>query len=372
MSRLILDGQKIQYHLDSVKFWMDGKKRPPITIDISLSRSCTYNCLYCYGKIQSHKIERQISKKTIIGFLRYAADIGVKSVRFVGDGESTCSPHIYDAILYGKAQGLDMALGTNGYLLKDSKLSEMLPALTYLRFNISAADPKRYSDIHGCKEECFSKVIKTIKNCVEIKRKKKLDVTLGMQMVLITDFLDQVVPLAKLGRKLGVDYLVIKHCSDDEFGSLGINYSEYKKPKIMKVLKEAESCSTKNYAVKVKWSKILSNGKRSYSRCFGPRFMLQVSGSGLVAPCGMLFNDRYKKFHIGNIIDKPFREIWQSRRYWEVMNLISSRSFNAKKDCGCLCLQHKINEFLWEVKKGNINLEKLKGKKELPKHINFI
>jgi len=31
-----------------------------------------------------------------------------------------------------------MALGTNGYLLKDERLEEVLPALTYLRFNISA------------------------------------------------------------------------------------------------------------------------------------------------------------------------------------------------------------------------------------------
>lgn len=41
----------------------------------------------------------------------------------------------------------------------------------------------------------------------------------GLQMVLMPDFSDQIVPLAKLGKKLGVDYLVIKHCSDDEDGS---------------------------------------------------------------------------------------------------------------------------------------------------------
>ena len=33
--------------------------------------------------------------------------------------------------------------------------------------------------------------------------------------------------LAKLGKKLRPDYLVIKHCSDDEDGSLGVNYDGY-------------------------------------------------------------------------------------------------------------------------------------------------
>jgi hypothetical protein len=27
--------------------------------------------------------------------------------------------------------------------------------------------------------------------------------------------------------ELGVDYAVIKHCSDDEYGSLGVDYSKY-------------------------------------------------------------------------------------------------------------------------------------------------
>ena len=74
--------------------------------------------------------------------------------------------------------------------------------------------------------------------------------------------------------------------------------------------------------------------------------MLQMSGSGLVAPCGMLFNERYKKFHIGNITEERFRDIFYSDRYWEVMNYLASPDFNAQKMCGSLCLQHKVNEFL--------------------------
>ena len=40
----------------------------------------------------------------------------------------------------------------------------------------------------------------------------------------------------------------------------------------------------------------------------------------MVAPCGSLFNEKYKKFHIGNICDKRFKDIWASDKYWEVMN----------------------------------------------------
>ncbi len=309
-----------------------------------------------------------MTRDVIFRFLDNAAEIGVKAISFVSDGESTCSPHLYDAIVRGKANGLDMALGTNGYLLREEKLEEILPALSYLRFNVSAGEPERYANIHGCSKKCFYKVFDVVKKCVAIKKANHLAVTIGLQMVLLPDFADQVLPLAKLGKKVGVDYLVIKHCSDDERGSLGVDYSKYFD--MVDILKEAESLSDKNYLVKAKWSKILSGGQRKYSRCYGPPFIMQFSGSGLVAPCGMLFNTRYKKFHIGNIVDTPFKEIWQSDRYWDVVNLIASDKFDAKTQCGSLCLQHKVNEFLWDLKQGHAALKEPAG--DQPIHINFI
>lgn len=365
--QLVLDGHKLNWHKERVEAWLNGERIAPITIDCSLTRRCTYKCVYCYGQLQAND-EKRMTKEVIFRFLDDAADIGVKAISFVSDGESTCSPYLYDAILRGKANGLDMALGTNGYLLKDERLEEILPCLTYLRFNISAADPIHYAQIMGSREECFYKVYNTIKECVRIKREKSLAVTLGIQMVLIPQDANQIIPFAKLGKELGGDYAIIKHCSDDEKHSLGINYSDYFK--LVDVLKEAESISCEGYLVKVKWSKILSHGERRYIQCYGPAFIMQFSGSGLVAPCGMLFNRKYKKFHIGNIVNKSFKEIWKSKRYWEVMDFIASDKFDARTMCGTLCLQHKVNEFLWDLRQGNVTLKEPEG--EPPMHINFI
>ncbi len=364
---LILDGHKLLWHKKRVEAWLRGERIAPITIDCSLTRKCTYRCIYCYGQLQAND-EKKMTRDVIFRFLDDAASIGVKAVSFVSDGESTCSEHLYEAIQRGKANGLDMALGTNGFLLKDEKLEDVLPCLTYLRFNISAADPKSYSKIMGCREECFYKVSQTVKECVRIKREKRLPVTIGLQFVLLPHFADQVIPLVKLGKELGVDYTVIKHCSDDEKGSLGVDYDQYFE--LTDILREAESYSDEMYLVKAKWSKILSRGKRTYSRCFGPAFIMQFSGSGLVAPCGMLFNNKYKKYHIGNIVEKSFKEIWKTKDYWEIINLLASEEFDAKTMCGSLCLQHKVNEFLWDLKLGKASLEEPMGRP--PEHINFI
>jgi MoaA/NifB/PqqE/SkfB family radical SAM enzyme len=367
MADLVLDGHKLLWHKERVDAWLRGERIAPITIDCALTRRCTYRCIYCYGQLQAND-EKKMTRDVIFRFLDDAGEIGVKAISFVSDGESTCSPHLYEAILRGKQNGLDMALGTNGYLLKDERLEEILPALTYIRFNISAGDREKYAKIHGSKKDCYSKVMNTIRSCVRIKKENKLAVTIGLQMVLLPEFADEITPLAELGKELGVDYFVIKHCSDDERGSLGIDYSKYHN--LIDLLKKAEQYSDGDYVVKAKWSKLLSGGKRKYSRCYGPPFIMQFSGSGLVAPCGMLFNSKYKKYHIGNIVDKPFKEIWQSERYWEVIQLIASESFDARTMCGSLCLQHKVNEFLWDLKMDRTLLGEVDG--EPPMHINFV
>ena len=172
--KLILDGHKLAWHKDRVEAWLRGERVAPITIGWALTRKCNYNCKFCYSVLQENK-EKPITKKVIFDFLDDAAEVGVKGVSLVSDGESTCSPYLYDAILHGKKVGLDMALGTNGSLLRKDRLEEILPALTYLRFNISAGEPKRYAEIHGCKETDFYKVCNIIKECVKIKKENNLE-----------------------------------------------------------------------------------------------------------------------------------------------------------------------------------------------------
>ncbi len=367
MEDLILDGHKLLWHKERVESWLNGERIAPITIDCALTRRCTYRCVYCYSQLQAND-EKKMTRDVIVRFLDDAAEIGVKAVSLVSDGESTCSPHLYEAIVHGKRNGIDMALGTNGYLLRDDRLDEILQCLTYLRFNISAATPDAYATIHGCKPDAFHKTMGTIEQSVRKKRHDVLPVTIGLQMVLMPQFADQVLPLVELGKQLGVDYLVIKHCSDDETGTLGVDYAKYHG--LVNILEEAEGRSENGYMVRAKWSKILSNGKRRYGRCYGPPFITQFSGSGLVAPCGMLFNRKYKRFHIGNIAETSFKEIWKSDRYWEVMNSIASDRFDARTQCGTLCLQHKVNEFLYDLRDGEAELIDDPGHR--PMHVNFI
>lgn len=367
----ILDGTKINWYHDRVRRWQVGERIAPITIDMALTTTCNMGCEFCYRYLQHNK-RYKITKEHMTRFLDDCAEMGVKGVSLVSDGESSISPAYEHSIVYGHSKGISMASGTNGYLVTPERQSRLLPCLTYLRFNISAGERSRYNEIMGARGDMFDVVCNNISNAVNLKRAGKHNATIGMQMVFMPKYEDQLIPLAKLAVDLGVDYLVIKHCSDDEFGTLGVAYGDY--AKTYSTLKEAEALSNDNTLIKVKWSKINECSEegaiRSYQRCYGPPFILQISGTGLIAPCGMLFNERYKDYHMGNITEKSFKEVWQSDDYWNVIRKLASSSFNAQTMCGSLCLQHSVNRYLDKYIKGEIELEEPKG--EEPPHIGFV
>ncbi len=365
MERLMLDTHKLAWHSERVKAWLAGERIAPITIDCSLSKNCNYRCQFCFGQFQKNP-GKPLTKKVIFDFLDDCAEIGVKAVSFVSDGESTCNPYYADAVVHAKQTGLDVALGTNGSLLDTDRLYELIECLTYLRFNFSAANRINYAKIHGCRQSYFDKVCGIIKLCSYIKQQTQSKCTIGLQMVLLPEYIDQVVPLALLGKSLGVDYTVIKHCSDLH-GGIGIDYSKYLE--LTDIFKQAESLSEDNYQVHIKWSKLMSGGKREYKQCYGCIFLLQMSGSGLVAPCGSFFRPS-SKYHIGNISDTRFRDIFKSERYWQVMDMLAFDGFDARTDCATLCLQEKVNEYLYAVKNSAPILEYPES--EMPLGGNFI
>ena len=375
-ARFHLDTTKVAFHKDRVEAWLRGEHVAPITIDMALTQKCSYACTFCYAGLQQNP-SAPVSWETYERFLDDCVEIGhkpgegVKAISLVSDGESTENPYYAQFIMKGRANGIDMASGTNGLKLNKDEMPELVDALTYLRININAASPSSYAEIMGTSEKNYDKVIENIRELVRLKAERKSNVTIGLQMVLLPEYADQVIPLALLGRQLGVDYTVIKHCSDDENGRLGVDYDWYKSDLANRLLKSAEALSTENYSVQVKWSKILTGRDRKYSRCFGTPLLLQMSGTGIVAPCGSFFHNRYQRFHIGDIKQMRFKDIWASEAYKEVMGHLASDEFDARRQCATLCLQDKVNEVLNDLVVNGMQLPDISGK-QLPMHLNFI
>ena len=368
---LILDSHKLSYHMDRVNAWESGENIAPVTVDMALTRACGSMCKFCYATMQESQKRFGIREHHALNLLDDFAEIGVKGVSLVSDGESTLSKSYAPFIEHASNIGIDTGNATNAWEFGPEKSERALPHLSWLRFTVAAGTPERYADImyKGPEHtEVFDRAIQNIKYAVDYKEKHNLSVTLGIQMVLMPEFKDEIIPFAQLGIDLGVDYAIIKHCSDDENNTLGIDYDQYES--MYDLIKTAESLSNNTTQVIAKWDKLKDKGTSSYKRFYGPPFLLQISGSGLVAPSGMFFQATHSKLHIGNFTTERFLDIYKSNRYWDAMNYIASPDFDAQTMMGTLPIQHYISVALDNHIKGIEKITPSSG--ENPLHVNFL
>lgn len=367
---LILDDHKLGWHYERVAAWAAGERIAPVSVDMALSRGCTASCKFCFAMMQESQERPNIKTNAALHLLDDFKSIGIKSVSLISDGESTLSKAYVPFIQHAHSLGLDVGNGTNAWEWEPEKIEQVLPYLTWVRFTVAAGRPASYADIMFKGPEhtdVFDRAMDHISYAVALKKRKGLNVTLGIQMVLMPQFKDEILPFAQLALDLGVDYGVIKHVSDDEGGTLGVDYSAF--DALHPLLQQAEAMSNETTKIIVKWDKIKSI-TTPYSRFYGPQFLLQISGSGLVAPSGMFFNAKYSKLHIGNFTEERFIDMWKSGRYWRAMDYLASEKFDAKTMMGTLPIQYYVSKALDEHKKGIKMIQPATGPE--PLHKNFL
>lgn len=364
---LLLDSTKLPWHRQRVEAWKRGERVAPVTIDMGLTQACQYRCQYCYAQFQRYN-GHALPEKILMDLLDDCAEIGVLGISLLADGESTLSPSFVPFVQRAKSLGISVGVGTNGRRFDRRMAEAVLPCLEWIRFTVSAGSARRYAEIMGASVDDYYHVCHNIRTAVAIKNRDDLPVTIGMHNVLIPDNADQIFPFAMLAVDLEIDYAIVKHTTDDPQRGLKIDYRAYEP--LYPVLRGAEALSNAKTSIQVKWSKITSGASRSYCQCYGPPFMLQISGLGRVAPCGTFFSDKYDRYHLGDLTQERFKDIWKSERYWEVMNHLASPNFDMQQHCSTLCVQHHLNEMLDRCIKEDTLPSQPDG--PTPLHVNFL
>ena len=114
---------------------------------------------------------------------------------------STLSKAYVLFIQHAAKVGIDVGNATNGWEWEPEKIDQVLPYLTWVRFTVAAGragltqrlclKAKKHTTV-------FDRAMKNIKYAVELKKKLNLKVTLGIQMVLLPEFKDEILPFAKI------------------------------------------------------------------------------------------------------------------------------------------------------------------------------
>ena len=130
-------------------------------------------------------------------------------------------------------------MSSNGMRLTPDILEQILPSMTYLQFNFSGGDKKRWAEIMGMKQVWYDRVVENMKAAMRIKRRDNLAVVINTQMVVMPEDGDQIVPFARLTREVSADFEILKHTADSPDHELGVDYTQYSP--LFPVFQEAES-----------------------------------------------------------------------------------------------------------------------------------
>ena len=354
MDELRIDSHKLMYHVDRISAWQKGEQVAPIYLEIAPSGGCNHRCIFCALDYIGYRPEF-LAQKALKKALKDAARCGVKSVMYAGEGEPLLHKDIGNIVNFTKGLGIDVAITTNGVFLDEKIIKKCLRNISWVRVSLNAASAKNYEKIHRCRKGDFEKAISNLKAAVRFKRRHKLGCAIGVQMLLIPENKNEVVKLARLLKKIGVDYLTIKPFSKHPMSVCDIN-KDFDYAKLLHLEKALEKIATGDFRIIFRSHTMRKlTEDRFYRHCLGLPFWAYISAGGDVYACSAYLGN--KRFIYGNIYRQSFSSILNGARRRGILKMAATRLDT--KRCREVCRLDEINRYLWELKNPGL-------------HVNFI
>lgn len=356
MDQFRIDSHKLMFHPDRVGEWMRGETVYPVYLEISPSGVCNHRCAFCaYDYVGYHA--GYMDADMLIDRLHEMGRLGVRSVLYSGEGEPLLHKRIVEIVAATKASGIDAAMASNGVLLTAEKADGILPNLTWLKISIAAGTRDTYAKIHNTRVEDFDKVIENMRYAAESRRAGDHRCTLGMQILLLPDNVEEVVTLAHIAKDIGMDYLVVKPYSQHK-ASITTEYADIKYSDIADgLIERVAPLASDEFEVIVRLNTMRKwdEARRPYDHCLALPFWAHISTGGDVWGCPAFLGD--ERFNYGNINSETFEEIWTGTRRLESLAWVEQGLDIG--ECRVNCRMDEVNRYLWELKHPN-------------SHVNFI
>jgi MoaA/NifB/PqqE/SkfB family radical SAM enzyme len=332
---------KILKHLNRVNDWLEGKNPYPITVELDMTNICNHKCPECVVNYFRVADASHLSLKMAGKIIRQLAKHKIRGLIFTGGGEPLCNPATLNIVELAKEKGLDVGFISNGSLIDEKAAKVIIKNCTWVRISLDAGSPEVFQLTHGMNNLAFANVLENIRLLVEIKNKLKSNCTIGLGFLTSDASVSDMEKAAKLSSGLGVNYLQFRPMQIHRGGKFQYHWLDVDK-KIHDCLKY----SGKDFQVlyskhKYEMAHDPQFG-RYYKKCYGQQFATVISASAKMYIC--CHTRGYKKYCIGDLKRRTFKQVWNSKRRQQVIRSIDFC------DCIPLCRDNTFNQILWNIK----------------------
>lgn len=250
-----------------------------------------------------------------------------------------------------------MSIQTNGISLgkfmKRPDNPEDLASIKLLTLSLYADSPELHADIAGVNS--FEKVVSNIQKAISLKNKHGLDVTVTGKILVDTHNYKRLPEIVRFYRELGLDAVGLREVQDYNYGGAG------QRPVSVELTKEQKAELAEIVSASSFQDKSLTNFARTVERslvkpmitkhCFNATdgHFACIDARGEVFTGNPEIGD--EKFSIGNVLEKPWGEIWNSERHQEVIKLMDDMQI-AGVCASALCRHVRANVGVQEYLEG--------------------
>jgi MoaA/NifB/PqqE/SkfB family radical SAM enzyme len=359
---------KIIHHTSRLEDIRNKKQIIPTQVQIIISDLCNHNCNFCSYRLDGYTSSknfgeydavknminknpnRMIPYEKVIEILDDCKEMGVGAIQFTGGGEPTVHPKHKEIIEHAFKNNLEVALVTNGYIIKEG-IPDILSNASWVRFSMDAGTKETYSKMREISESGFNKFQDNVSNVVKAKQKNNGKVILGIGFVVTKENYKEIYEGVKIASELGVDNVRISAIFQNDNSSYFSNFYEEAKEMTLKAVSDFGRKDFKVFNLFGDRFQDLKEEKPDYSFCGYMQFNTYIGGDLKVYTC---CNNAYNDVgEVGSIKDIRFKDFWLSDKKQDFFN-----SFDAKK-CD-RCMFNNKNNFINYAIKDN------------PSHINFV
>lgn len=350
---LRIDSHKLLFHPGRVADWLAGKNIYPITVEISPAGSCNHRCRFCafdYLGYQPAFLEEDLMSRN----LTLMAEKGVKAVVVAGEGEPLLNQATPRIIRLIKELGMDASMSSNGVLFTAKIAAECLPFLSWIRFSINAGTAETHRLIHGGRPDDFPAILANLKQAAQLKQQHHYQTTLGVQMLLLPENVNEVVSFARILKETGMDYFTVKPYSQhpksiNKAGAMP-DYQQY-----LDIEAELQTMADDSFQIYFRAQSMQRlHTCRRYDRCRGLPFWIYIDSNANLWACIGYVGDQ--NFCYGNLHEADFVQLWEGEKRQAVMDYVKNMDL---ANCRELCRLDEINVYLQQLQQPH-------------PHVNFI
>jgi cyclic pyranopterin phosphate synthase len=340
-----IDSHKLFFHPRRVAQWLDGAITYPLYMEISPAGACNHRCTFCakdYLGYRHRFLDTDLLRERLTEF----ASLGVRSIMYGGEGEPLLHDDISRIIKHTRSVGIDVAMSTNGVLLRPELAEQILPEMSWIKISINAGSPDGYASIHRTDPEDFEKVFANLASAARLVDACKWPCVLGTQAVLLPENAAEMELLAQRSKDAGARYLVVKpysqHGKSHTHWYQDLDYAPY-----LDLQESLERFNDSGFSVIFRMNTInkMQRTERGYGRCLALPFWSYIDAGGDVWGCSSFIGD--DNFLYGNINDDNFQDIWIGERRRRSLESVAE-SLNPE-ECRMNCRMDEINHYLWEL-----------------------